>query len=360
MYTDHIEDINDYIVIIDPYIHRKARINRSEFLSRVSDVKAIRTAVNSNYISFYITSVEEFTNIKGFYDLINKAKFSFTYYYSLAVAVKPPLFNWFKNTNFKTIEQQIIFWLASLYYFVPKKRDIMEQQIYPMLFQEIQNLVEKYYKDFPLPLFCRQPESFMDYDYDQFESEWQACHDKYLEACNSFYSDSPPDFLESPFDYKQLDSWGINDRFGIEFLEGYFSDNDWNKIILNGYKDTLRRCESRSDLWEKWKHTYGTFDQRKNPIFSFYYDGNDKKEESSNTKRKRSPISKTLKFEIYQRDKFTCRYCGRTPKDGAKLSLDHKIPYSDGGKDTYENLITACMDCNIGKSNKVINIEDIP
>ncbi|WP_145331439.1 HNH endonuclease [Sphingobacterium siyangense] len=54
------------------------------------------------------------------------------------------------------------------------------------------------------------------------------------------------------------------------------------------------------------------------------------------------------------RDNYTCQYCGRTPQDGAKLSLDHKTAYSDGGKDTYENLITACMDCNMGKGNKVI------
>ncbi|WP_223577905.1 HNH endonuclease [Sphingobacterium sp. GVS05A] len=84
-----------------------------------------------------------------------------------------------------------------------------------------------------------------------------------------------------------------------------------------------------------------------------YYIFHNRKQKSTG-QRKRSLISKSLRFEIFQRDNYTCQYCGRTPQDGAKLSLDHKIAYSDGGKDTYENLITACMDCNMGKGNKVI------
>jgi len=72
------------------------------------------------------------------------------------------------------------------------------------------------------------------------------------------------------------------------------------------------------------------------------------------SKPRRATISKVLRFEIYQRDNFTCQYCGLTAKEGAKLELDHKTPYSAGGKDTFENLITSCKDCNLGKSNKII------
>ena len=49
-----------------------------------------------------------------------------------------------------------------------------------------------------------------------------------------------------------------------------------------------------------------------------------------------------------------CQYCGRTPKDGIRLELDHKIPYSRGGKDSFSNLITSCNECNAGKSDKII------
>jgi 5-methylcytosine-specific restriction endonuclease McrA len=32
------------------------------------------------------------------------------------------------------------------------------------------------------------------------------------------------------------------------------------------------------------------------------------------------------------------------------LHCDHRVPYSAGGKTVPENLVTACRDCNAGKS----------
>jgi CRISPR/Cas system Type II protein with McrA/HNH and RuvC-like nuclease domain len=73
--------------------------------------------------------------------------------------------------------------------------------------------------------------------------------------------------------------------------------------------------------------------------------------------RRRSPVGENQRFAIYQRDEFRCYYCKRhkdeLPK-GVRLELDHKIPYSDGGDDSFQNLVTACSDCNRGKSNKVV------
>ncbi len=51
---------------------------------------------------------------------------------------------------------------------------------------------------------------------------------------------------------------------------------------------------------------------------------------------------------IYLRDNHTCAYCG-THKN---LTIDHIIPKSRGGKDTWLNLITACEKCNLKKGNK--------
>lgn len=74
-------------------------------------------------------------------------------------------------------------------------------------------------------------------------------------------------------------------------------------------------------------------------------------------KRKRSHISKILRFEIYNRDGFRCHYCKRHKDElpvGVSLTLDHKVPYVDGGEDSFNNLITACSECNGGKSNKIL------
>jgi hypothetical protein len=65
----------------------------------------------------------------------------------------------------------------------------------------------------------------------------------------------------------------------------------------------------------------------------------------------RKSISKKLRFEVFKRDSFTCQYCGKSAPE-VVLEADHITPVSKGGKNTITNLITACFDCNRGKSDK--------
>jgi 5-methylcytosine-specific restriction endonuclease McrA len=60
-------------------------------------------------------------------------------------------------------------------------------------------------------------------------------------------------------------------------------------------------------------------------------------------------IGRKLRFEVFKRDSFTCQYCGRSAPE-VLLEADHIEPKAKGGKDTIFNLITACKDCNGGKS----------
>ena len=52
---------------------------------------------------------------------------------------------------------------------------------------------------------------------------------------------------------------------------------------------------------------------------------------------------------ILQRDKNRCQYCGHK---NTKLSIDHVLPRSRGGLDDWENVVIACLNCNIRKGNK--------
>ncbi|MCB1097798.1 MAG: HNH endonuclease [Verrucomicrobiae bacterium] len=64
---------------------------------------------------------------------------------------------------------------------------------------------------------------------------------------------------------------------------------------------------------------------------------------------------KEVKFtrqNIFQRDKFTCQYCG-VVFDTKKLNLDHVVPRDKGGKSSWDNLVTSCIVCNTRKSNKM-------
>lgn len=61
-------------------------------------------------------------------------------------------------------------------------------------------------------------------------------------------------------------------------------------------------------------------------------------------------VSKRLRFEIFRRDNHTCRYCGASAPD-VTLEPDHVVPVTLGGTDEPSNLVTACQDCNSGKTS---------
>jgi len=62
---------------------------------------------------------------------------------------------------------------------------------------------------------------------------------------------------------------------------------------------------------------------------------------------------KFTRKNIYRRDKNTCQYCGRRCKS-QDLNLDHIVPLSRGGKDTWENVVCSCVSCNLRKGNKTL------
>jgi 5-methylcytosine-specific restriction endonuclease McrA len=65
--------------------------------------------------------------------------------------------------------------------------------------------------------------------------------------------------------------------------------------------------------------------------------------------RRPRPKVKLNKQEIFRRDNHTCQYCGRTDAD---LTLDHVIPRRLGGEHSWENLVTACRNCNHSKGGR--------
>lgn len=62
----------------------------------------------------------------------------------------------------------------------------------------------------------------------------------------------------------------------------------------------------------------------------------------------------TVKFNrrnIFLRDEHCCQYCGEHyPRH--QLSLDHVIPRSRGGEDSWVNVVCACLSCNVRKGGR--------
>jgi 5-methylcytosine-specific restriction endonuclease McrA len=55
------------------------------------------------------------------------------------------------------------------------------------------------------------------------------------------------------------------------------------------------------------------------------------------------------KRNVLVRDGFRCAYCG-SARD--RLSIDHIVPRSRGGRTTFENCVTACKGCNLKKGGR--------
>lgn len=71
-------------------------------------------------------------------------------------------------------------------------------------------------------------------------------------------------------------------------------------------------------------------------------------------KVKRRAVPKKLRFEVFKRDSFTCQYCGRKAPD-VVLHIEHITPVSKGGKNTLMNLVTSCVECNLGKGARTLS-----
>jgi 5-methylcytosine-specific restriction endonuclease McrA len=88
------------------------------------------------------------------------------------------------------------------------------------------------------------------------------------------------------------------------------------------------------------------------------------------SRKHKANLGADLWYIVLERDNWTCQYCGvkANPKDydrlryrgvdtiqyegGVVLNVDHIIPRSKGGKNTLDNLKTACFACNQNKKHK--------
>ncbi len=116
-----------------------------------------------------------------------------------------------------------------------------------------------------------------------------------------------------------------NDEIWMGFQS--YSWDEWSKIPLKENEDCIKSSHLKFKIpevihltdYEKFRH------RRKN-------------------------LKLTAK-NIYKRDDWTCVYCNKKyPK--TYLSVDHLVPKSKGGSNSWTNLVTACRPCNRKKGSK--------
>ena len=60
---------------------------------------------------------------------------------------------------------------------------------------------------------------------------------------------------------------------------------------------------------------------------------------------------KLTRKNIYERDNYTCQYTGQR-LSSSELNIDHVVPRSRGGRNTWENLVTCSVEANSRKGNR--------
>jgi len=73
--------------------------------------------------------------------------------------------------------------------------------------------------------------------------------------------------------------------------------------------------------------------------------------------RQYAPVNAEPKFcrrSILLRDRYRCQYCGEQ-FESKDLTFDHVIPRAHGGTTVWENILSACVNCNATKKNQAAN-----
>jgi 5-methylcytosine-specific restriction endonuclease McrA len=104
---------------------------------------------------------------------------------------------------------------------------------------------------------------------------------------------------------------------------------------------TCKKCQKEKSIIEmtkNWQYRFGFTSSCR---------------ECVNEKKRLSGSGVGKRWKVLCRDNFKCQYCGRSSPE-VELEVDHIFPDSKGGTSSMENLITACRDCNRGKSDSLL------
>ena len=276
-------------IVINPYLHEEIKQTRDELLERLSCVEAIRTTQEdaSTGLSPYIVSLHEFNLYQYIKSAVDKGDFSgLDSYYQckhFGIEISDKLLTWFKNNELDTIKRQVFCWLAALYWLDSDKRQIMEDQLYLPVLEEIRNIFSTYFEEeVSWDDVQEEVQTYSEEEGSEEEGSWDNRQEEvqeqarriYHSACLDYYGSLPPEIINLPEPLNVESTigklWWVYDKFSIKVNRFYFLYRDWERIVIKQEKDNLLRSESSRDAWIKWKHQFASFDRNKSNIYSVF------------------------------------------------------------------------------------------
>ena len=282
MKENEVNSGHNKICIINPSIWKKSGLPRSEFLSRIRGVKAIRV-YEMNWVSpeetrlplfsYFPSSMDSWTRLEQLHHLANEGDFSVfderTEKYVFAMILPPQLATWLRHTKVATLQRQIIHWLAAFSTFRGKLPSTQVEELPPGIREDVASLQRDHYAPgFSYEELWGQPDS----------EKPKELLKRYEETAKKITGAAPPEILrlrECEFDDVDLESWGLRrGRFGgwpgftFQYSYAYFRPDDWERIVVKGETDELVRAESSHEWWQKLLHTLELYPKRGSLVFN--------------------------------------------------------------------------------------------
>lgn len=171
---------------------------------------------------------------------------------------------------------------------------------------------------------------------------WHYSHDGYLNLIKNRY-----DTVDDPF-------------YAINISEiNSFNELWWWVAHINGKNKNVYGASVADDLIRAFEDItrHGAGVERRDPNAAFIGTAVVKQFSRYLVSKEKRAVSPRERIAILERDGYTCQLCGaRAPE--VPLEIDHKHPYSKGGKTDPGNLWVLCKPCNAGKSDRFIKLPD--
>lgn len=288
-------------VIVNTSIHKKAKLSKEIFLSRVGNFEGLRT--RTDYISLFINTEEENHNyLTDLWRLINEGDFRlgiFPNYVLFVVSLKNNFFNWFKNSEIELIRKQICNWISATCLKNLDSKDDILNSLYEPYAKEVQYIIENFYS----------PDFDEKYSYKYFDpketnpQEQQNLilerNSEYKSAELKFFKSPPPKELPNPFErnfsvtsYRSLESafpkipvhvayirdddWvaiverdleKMKEYYGFDTGKSQFSLEDLKGMLSNGENDDMMRAESERAPLKIWRDMFQNDQYSRSNIF---------------------------------------------------------------------------------------------
>lgn len=281
-------------VLVNTSIHKKAKLSKEEFLSRVSNFEGLRT--RPDRISLFISEEIDHHYITDLWRLINEGDFrlrNFPNYVLFVVALENNFFDWFWNSQIELIRKQICNWVSAICLKNFESKEDILNSLYEPYSKEAHYMIKNFYSsDFKEKY---SPDRFTP-DENNVEKQRELIlerNSEYEKAAENYLNCPPPKELPNPFkqnisirSYRDLkyafpkipiqgsyirdDNWvaiierdmkKMKEYYGYETEKSQFSLKDLKTMLKNAETDTMMRGESETEPWKIWK---GMFQNGKN------------------------------------------------------------------------------------------------